>query len=144
MKGSILEFDSGSKKGIISAEDGCSYAFDLTKWQHHDPPEAGNKVSFILPSGELEAITVISKGKSKKTVAVLLAFFFGVFGAHKFYLGYNKQGIYMLLLFVFGSFFLGLPSMVIASIALVEFIIYVMKPELEFEQDYVLETRPWF
>lgn len=144
MKGTILEFDSGSNKGIISAEDGCSYTFDMAKWSHHDSPKVGNKVNFILPSGKLESITVISIGKSKKMVAVLLAFFFGVFGAHKFYLGYNKQGIYMLLLFVFGSFFLGLPSMVIACIALVEFIIYVIKPELEFEQDYVLETRPWF
>jgi len=82
--------------------------------------------------------------KSKKFGAVLLAFLFGVLGAHKFYLGYHKQGICMLLLFVFGYVFLGLPSMVIAVIALVEFFIYLFKSEAQFEQDYVLENRPWF
>ncbi|QFI37350.1 TM2 domain-containing protein [Moritella marina ATCC 15381] len=82
--------------------------------------------------------------KSKKMGAVLLAFFFGVLGAHKFYLGYHKQGICMLVLFIFGYVFLGLPSMVIAMIALVEFVIYLLKPATEFERDYVLESRPWF
>jgi TM2 domain-containing membrane protein YozV len=82
--------------------------------------------------------------KSKKMGAVLLAFFFGVLGAHKFYLGYNRQGLCMLVLFIFGYVFLGLPSMVIAMIALVEFVIYLLKSEIEFERDYVLENRPWF
>ena len=77
-------------------------------------------------------------------VAVLLSFFFGAVGDHKFYLGYHKQGLCMLVLFVFGYVFLGLPSMVIAIIALVEFVIYLCKSEVEFEQDYVLENRPWF
>ncbi|SGY98007.1 Putative uncharacterized protein [Moritella viscosa] len=76
--------------------------------------------------------------------AVLLAFFFGVLGFHKFYLGYHKQGICMLVLFVFGYVFLALPSMVIAIIALVEFVIYLFKSDVEFEQEYVLENRPWF
>lgn len=82
--------------------------------------------------------------KSKKMGAVLLAFFFGVLGAHKFYLGYNKQGICMLILFIFGYSLLGLPSMVIAVIALVEFFIYLFKSKTEFEQQYVIESRPWF
>jgi len=34
--------------------------------------------------------------------------------------------------------------MVIAVIALVEFFIYLFKSEAQFEQDYVLENRPWF
>jgi len=29
-------------------------------------------------------------------------------------------------------------------IALVEFVIYLLKSEIEFERDYVLENRPWF
>jgi len=144
MKGSILKFDIGSEEGVISGEDGCRYIFDMTQWQYKNNPEVGNKVNFIIESGKVESATLITTGKSKKLGAVLLAFFFGVLGAHKFYLGYNKEGICMLVLFVFGYVFLGLPSMVIAMIALVEFVIYLLKPTKEFQQAYVLESRPWF
>lgn len=144
MKGSILEFDIGSKEGIISDEDGCRYTFSMNQWMYKSTPRVGSKVSFTVKSGKLTSATMVTVGKSKKTGAVLLSFFFGAVGAHKFYLGYNKQGLYMLTLFVFGYALLGLPSMVIAIIASVEFIIYLCKSEVEFEQDYVLENRPWF
>jgi len=144
MKGSVLEFNIGSKEGIISDEDGCHYTFSMNQWMHKTTPRVGSKVNFTINSGELASVTMATVGKSKKTGAVLLSFFFGAVGAHKFYLGYNKQGLCMLVLFVLGYFLLGLPSMVIAVIALVEFIIYLCKSEIEFEQDYVLENRPWF
>ncbi|WP_322786602.1 TM2 domain-containing protein [Paraglaciecola arctica] len=80
----------------------------------------------------------------KKIAAALLAFFLGAFGAHKFYLGYTKQGVIMLLVFLFGFILLGLPSMIIAIIAFVEFIIYLVKSDEEFEQIYVVGHKPWF
>ena len=144
MKGSVLEFNIGSKEGIISDEDGCQYTFNMNQWMHKSTPRVGSKVNFTIKSGKLASATMVTVGKPKKTGAVLLSFFFGAVGAHKFYLGYNKQGLCMLVLFVFGYIFLGLPSMVIAIIALVEFVIYLCKSEVEFEQDYVLENRPWF
>jgi len=144
MKGSILEFDIGSKEGVISGEDGCRYVFTLDQWMYKRLPQAGRKVTFTLNDGKLVSATMTTMGKSKKMSAVLLAFFFGVLGFHKFYLGYHKQGICMLVLFVFGYVFLALPSMVIAIIALVEFLIYLFKSDVEFEQEYVLENRPWF
>ncbi|WP_198551631.1 TM2 domain-containing protein [Moritella sp. Urea-trap-13] len=144
MKGSILEFNIGSKKGIISNEDGCRYTFTMDQWRDKSSPRVGSKVKCTLESGQLAKIRMTTLGKSKKIWAVLLSFFFGAVGAHKFYLGYNKQGLCMLLLFVFGYVLLGLPSMVIAVIAMVEFLIYVCKSDVEFERDYVLENRPWF
>lgn len=144
MKGTILEFDISTEKGVISGEDGCRYMFDIARWQYKYDPEVGNKVKMVLKSGAVRSVAFVSAHKSKKLGAVLLAFFFGVFGAHKFYLGYHKQGICMLLLFVSGSYFLGLSSMVIAIIALVEFIIYLLKSKDAFQQAYVLESRPWF
>ncbi|MEF9673921.1 TM2 domain-containing protein [Pseudomonas sp. PCH446] len=42
-----------------------------------------------------------ASGNSKKIPAALLAFFLGAFGVHKFYLGYNVQGVIMLLVFLF-------------------------------------------
>jgi len=144
MKGSILEFNIISKDGIISDEDGCCHIFNSTQWIDKSRPWVGNDVSFILDAGRPNKIRMTTKGKSKKAGAVLLSFFFGAVGAHKFYLGYKKQGLCMLILFVFGYMLLGLPSMVIAVIAMVEFIIYLCKSDVEFERDYVLENRPWF
>ena len=50
----------------------------------------------------------------------------------------------MVLAFVFGFILLGLPSLVVAIIAFIEFIIYITKSDAEFEQSYVLNQRPWF
>jgi TM2 domain-containing membrane protein YozV len=81
---------------------------------------------------------------SKKVAAAILAFFLGAFGAHKFFLGYNKQGVIMLLVFIFGFILLGVPSIIIGVIAFVEFIIYLTKSNDEFEQIYVTGSKPWF
>jgi hypothetical protein len=59
-------------------------------------------------------------------------------------LGYTKQGVIMVLAFVFGFILAGLPSLVVAIIAFIEFIIYITKSDAEFEQSYVLNQRPWF
>ncbi|GGB47196.1 hypothetical protein GCM10011502_20670 [Oceanisphaera marina] len=74
----------------------------------------------------------------------MFAFFLGAFGAHKFYLGYTKQGVIMLLVFLLGFILLGLPSIVIGIIAFVEFILYLVKSDEEFEQTYIVGSKPWF
>ena len=50
----------------------------------------------------------------------------------------------MLLLFLFGFVLLGFPSIVIGLIALIEFILYLIKSDEEFEQTYVIGRKPWF
>ena len=62
-----------------------------------------------------------------KYVAALLAFFLGGFGAHKFYLGKNGQGI-LYLIFCW--------TYIPACIALLEGIIYLTKSEGEFNAKY--------
>ncbi|MDF8328813.1 TM2 domain-containing protein [Aeromonas salmonicida] len=76
--------------------------------------------------------------------AALFAFFLGAFGAHKFYLGYTKQGVIMLLIFLFGFILLGLPSVIIGLIAFIEFVIYISKSDEEFEQTYIINKKVWF
>lgn len=50
----------------------------------------------------------------------------------------------MLLLFLFGFILLGIPSMIIGIIAFVEFVLYLVKSDEEFEQTYVVGHKPWF
>ncbi|MFT6164303.1 MAG: TM2 domain-containing membrane protein YozV [Zhongshania aliphaticivorans] len=147
MKGKILDFKADTGAGVISAEDGQRYSFTAAQWQADTDIRAGVAVDFVPAGAQAEAIyvdTALVSGSSKKVAAALFAFFFGVFGVHKFYLGYTKQGVIMVLAFVFGFILLGLPSLVVAIIAFIEFIIYITKSDAEFEQSYVLNQRPWF
>ncbi|OOE70192.1 hypothetical protein BZG14_00550, partial [Salinivibrio sp. IB282] len=61
-----------------------------------------------------------------------------------FYLGYTKEGLIMLLAFLFGFILLGIPSIIIGIIAFVEFIIYLIKTDKEFEATYVNAHKGWF
>lgn len=146
MKGKVLDFKADAGVGVISAEDGQRYAFKAVQWQSAIEVVVGMAVDFVAVDGQAEAIyadVTLSSGASKKVAAALFAFFFGVFGVHKFYLGYTKQGVIMALAFLFGFILAGLPSLAVAIIAFIEFIIYITKSDADFEQTYVLNRRPW-
>jgi TM2 domain-containing membrane protein YozV len=74
--------------------------------------------------------------ENKKILAGVLAILLGVFGVHKFILGYTKEGIIHLIL--------GLACGVGALIGLVEGIIYLTKTDEEFYQTYQVGKRGWF
>ena len=76
-----------------------------------------------------------------KLVAGLLAIFLGTLGIHKFYLGYTKSGVIMLLVSLFT---LGIGATVMAVIALIEGILYLTKSDAEFYQTYVQNNKEWF
>lgn len=78
-------------------------------------------------------------------VAGLLAIFLGSLGIHKFYLGYNKTGVIMLCITLVGGLLsLGIASAIMGIIAFIEGIIYLVKPQPEFERIYVYSTKEWF
>lgn len=85
-------------------------------------------------------------GTTKDHVAAgLLAIFLGSLGIHKFYLGYNTPGFILLAVTVLGSIFtLGLAAAVTCVIAFIEGIIYLIKPQAEFERIYVFGSKEWF
>ena len=86
-----------------------------------------------------------SGGKKDKMVAGLLGIFLGSLGIHKFYLGYNKEGLIMLLVSVVGSFVTcGATLSVVGIIGLIEGIMYLTKSEQEFDQLYVQGHKGWF
>ena len=76
-----------------------------------------------------------------KLVAGLLAIFLGTLGIHKFYLGYTKSGIIMLLVSLLTF---GVGATVMAVIALIEGIVYLTKSDAEFYQTYVQNNKEWF
>lgn len=50
----------------------------------------------------------------------------------------------MLLTFMLGFILLGMSSFIIGFVVFVEFILYLIKSDDEFEQTFVLRRRPWF
>ena len=83
-------------------------------------------------------------GEKSKIVAALLAFFLGGLGIHKFYLGKTTAGIIMLVASLFGAILLLIPTMIIGVIAFVEFIIYLITPDEDFQRKYVEGDKAWF
>lgn len=79
----------------------------------------------------------LGKAENKKVVAGVLGILLGSFGAHKFYLGYQKEGIIQL---VVGLVTCGLGGIV----GFVEGIIYLTKSDEEFYETYQVGKKPWF
>ena len=84
-----------------------------------------------------------SGGDKTKIAAGLLALFIGAVGGHKFYLGYTKEAITMLLVSLIGSFLI-FPIVVMSIIGLVEGILYLTKSDEEFASIYVDNKKGWF
>ena len=84
--------------------------------------------------------------KQKDHIAAgLLAVFLGLFGMHKFYLGYNEAAFMMMTVSIIGSIVsFGLAAAVVWVIAIIEGIIYLTKSQADFDRIYVLNKREWF
>ena len=84
-------------------------------------------------------------GEKSKVAAGLLGIFLGALGIHKFYLGYQKEGLIMLLATLIGGLItFGVAAWVLALIGLIEGIIYLTKSDDEFAATYVHAKRAWF
>ena len=92
----------------------------------------------------LVAKTQVTETKNK-IAAGLLGIFLGWAGVHKFYLGYSKEGIIMLVISLgAGIITCGVATGVMSIIGLIEGIIYLTKLDEEFEQVYVQGHKGWF
>lgn len=77
----------------------------------------------------------------QKIVAGILAILFGALGIHKFYLGYNKEGIILLVVSLLSC---GMLAAIASIIGLIEGIMYLTKTDEEFYATYVAGRKPWF
>lgn len=84
-------------------------------------------------------------GDNKKILAGVLAILLGALGVHKFVLGYNKEGIIMLVItLILGGFTCGVGASLMGIIGLIEGIIYLTKSDAEFYNTYQVGQKPWF
>lgn len=150
MRGKILQYDDSVASGLISGDDGKRYTFTRGDLQGEVRlAHPGAEVDFQAESEAARSIYVQAGavggalGQKSKIAAALLAFFLGVFGVHKFYLGRTGAGITMLICGTIG-WLLILPGLAIATIAFIEFIIYLVKTDAEFYRDYEIGKKAWF
>jgi TM2 domain-containing membrane protein YozV/cold shock CspA family protein len=149
MRGIVLGFDTATGKGVISGDDANRYNVDragLGDGVHSLMP--GKKVDFVVDGASATSVFPIqgdfSLGEKNKWMAALLAFVFGGLGVHKFYLGKRTAGFIMLATFLGGIILAGIPTFIITIVGFIECVIYIVKSEQQFYDDYVVGDRAWF
>ena len=98
----------------------------------------------VDPSPAPPPVTGPIPGSEKKMVSGILAILLGALGIHKFYLGYQKEGIIMLVVSVVGSPLCGIPTAIVGIVGLIEGIIYLTKTDQEFVDTYITGRKGWF
>jgi len=155
MRGRVLGWDNTASQGQISGDDGQRYTFKRPDWRETYWPARGQLVDFEANMDSASNIYVLQGAAGvgaisgapihkDKIAAALLAFFLGMFGAHKFYLNKTGAGVTMLLLSTVGCILLFIPPMIMALIAFIEFIIYLVTDDAEFQRKYVQGNQSWF
>ena len=108
--------------------------------QEYQPPSYGDP-----DRNARRSLALAAEYRRDHIAAGLLAIFLGMFGIHKFYLGYNQTAFVMLAASILGGILtLGLAAAVIWVIAIVEGVIYLSKSQTEFDEVYVKARREWF
>ena len=83
--------------------------------------------------------------KSKRLSSGLLGLFLGAFGAHKFILGYTKEGLIYLGVSIIGGIITCGGALAVTSIlALIESIMLLTKTPEEFKRMYIDNKKGWF
>ena len=83
----------------------------------------------------------LQSGSKEKLVAGILGILLGSFGIHKFYLGYTKAGVIMLLVTLLTF---GIGAFIMQVIGIVEGVLYLVKTDEEFDRIYVTGDKDWF
>jgi TM2 domain-containing membrane protein YozV len=91
--------------------------------------------------GEAPLQNLKTAGADKKVMGGILAIILGGLGVHKFVLGYQKEGLIMLLVSVLSC---GTLYPIMHVIGIVEGIMYLTKSDEEFVRTYLTEKKGWF
>ena len=140
-------FDSAKEKASEMAGDAkeaaSEFADDAKEAASEFADEAKKTANEFADSAK-EAMNELG-GENKKLIAGILAIVLGGFGIHKFILGYQKEGIIMLVVtLVIGAITCGIAASAVWIIGLIEGIIYLTKSDKEFYDTYQAGRKPWF
>lgn len=87
----------------------------------------------------------LNSQENKKVLVGILAIVLGGLGVHKFILGYNKEGIILLVVTIGLSIITcGILGWIGMVVGLIEGIIYLTKTDEEFYNTYQVGRKPWF
>lgn len=144
------EFSKKAKSEFEKAKESSKEFTDDTKKAANEFREGAKKTANEFSEGAREAFGSAGAGnENKKILAGILAIIFGSLGVHKFILGYQKEGIILLvatvigyatMCFIIGSFIV----MATVIIGIIEGIIYLTKTDEEFYNTYQVGRKPWF
>lgn len=142
------DFSEKAEDAFDSAKEKASEKFDDAKEAAGDFADEAKKTANEFSENAKEAFNDLG-GENKKVLAGILAIILGQFGIHKFILGYQKEGIIMLVIAIVGyataCLFIGsFIVMGIALVGLIEGIIYLTKSDEEFYNTYQVGKKPWF
>ena len=106
-------------------------------------PNMENSEPPTLPAPEASAPVTGGQipGADKKILAGIFGIVLGLFGIHKFVLGYTLEGVIMLLVTVATC---GYGGLVMGVIGLIEGIMYLTKSDEEFVNTYITNKKTWF
>ncbi|GAA4800904.1 TM2 domain-containing protein [Litoribaculum gwangyangense] len=128
----------GTKKAADKAEKLAGEAKEKAKEYAKEAKETASEFS-------KSAKETFASSDNKKILAGVLAILLGVFGIHKFILGYNKEGIIILVItLILGVLTCGIAGWVMSILGLIEGIIYLTKSDEEFYNTYQVGKKPWF
>lgn len=121
-------------------DDAFAIGVDAPAWTSDDQGIFGAPVNRAR-----QAYAAKATKRKDHIYAGLFAIFLGLFGMHKFYLGYNNSAFIMLSVTIIGSIVTyGIAAAVVWVIAIVEGIIYLTKSQADFDRIYVEGMREWF
>jgi TM2 domain-containing membrane protein YozV len=105
-------------------------------------PTQANQI-LCVKCGVSLAKSAMGIGSKNRIVAGILGILLGSLGIHKFYLGYTKQGLIMLLVSILTSW-TWIGPFIIWAIGLSEGIIYLVKSDEDYYATYVQGKKNWF
>jgi len=142
VRGKVLSFNGST--GLISGDDAKRYRFSVSDLMGDTVfVPAGSTVDFEASGDGAVSIYVLATalGEKNRYVAALLAcpFLLGMLGLHKFYMGRVWAGVVMLV----GTCLI-ITSPLVGIIAFIEMLIYLIRSDQSFYEDYVAGNKSWF
>ncbi|WP_277981975.1 TM2 domain-containing protein [Sphingomonas phyllosphaerae] len=146
MRGQILGVDVRSGDGLVAGEDGERYTFAPEDWAQHGEPMRGQLVDFEAAAGRARNVFPVPVAPAvapapvaapvptidrNKYIAAVLAFLFGIFGIHRFYLGRVTSGIVMAVLT-----FTVIGALVTVPLSIVDMVRYLVMSDRDFAARY--------